>query len=523
MIVAALVVTPASAVPTVPVTSLTAYVKARAADAEGHVTIAAQGYAMALAAQPSDPVIAVRALRQALAAGDLPLARRAGAVLHAADVAPPDLDILAFSDAVVARDAKGQRAALDRLAESPLGFLAPLLASWVDLPAPVVTTDLGAIPRRYAAENAALRLLATGQAAQGIAATRTLLSTTGGDADFRLNAAQLLARIDREAARALLAGNDPVLARAAEALGRGSKGDARFGISRLFARMAGDLSAEGTEALAIMLSRSALLLDPDYSRARIALADALARDDAVAEARTTLASIPAGDPFASTANALGIVILQRAGDLSGALALAREQAARRDASTASLRRYGDLLLESNQPAEAAQIYARALAQAGPDADWTLYLQRGAALDRSGDWAGALPMLRRAVDLAPQEPAALNYLGYAQVDRGENVAEATRMLERAHALAPKDPAIADSLGWARFRAGNLAAALPLIEGAVRQAPDDVEINEHLGDLYWAAGRRVEARYAWRAAAVSASGADAARLATKLANGPASSHR
>ena len=522
MIVAALVAAPASAA-TTPVTPLTAYVQARAADAEGQVTTAAQGYALALAAQPSDPLIAVRALRQALAAGDLPLARRAGAVLRAADVAPPDLDILAFSDAIIARDVKAQRAALDRLAESPLGFLGPLLAGWVDLSAPAAT-DGGAIPRRYAAENAALRQLATGQVVEGVAVTRTLLSATGGDADFRLNAAQLLARAGQgDAARALLAGNDPVLSRAAETLGRGSKGDARFGVSRLFARMAGDLSAEGTEALAIMLSRSALLLDPGYSRARIALADALARDDAVAEARATLAAIPPGDPFASRANALGIVILQRAGDLPGALALAREQAARRDASTASLRRYADLLLEANQSAEAAQLYARALAQAGPEADWTLYLQRGAALDRMGDWAGALPMLRRAVELAPQEPAALNYLGYAQVDRGENVAEATRMLERAHALAPKDPAIADSLGWAHFRAGNLPASLPLIEGAVRQAPDDVEINEHLGDLYWAAGRRVEARYAWRAASVSATGPDAARLATKLANGPASSHR
>lgn len=521
---ATLVAAPASAAPTVPAVPLTAYVQARAADADGRVTAAAQGYALALAAQPSDPVIAVRALRQALAAGDLPLARRAGAVLRAADVAPPDLDLLLFSDAVIARDVRGQRAALDRLAGSPLGFLTPLLAGWVDLPAPDGAVDGGAIPRRYAAENAALRLFATGRTAEGVAATRALLSTTGGDADFRLNAAQLLARAgERDSARALLAGDDPVMARAAQTLGRGSKGDARFGVSRLFARMAGDLSAEGTEALAIMLSRSALLLDPGYTRARIALADALARDDAIAEARATLAQIPPGDAFAGSADALGIVILQHAGDLPGALALARGQAERRDATTASLRRYADLLLEANRPAEAAPVYARALSQSGAAADWTLYLQRGAALDRAGDWAGALPMLRRAVELAPQEPAALNYLGYAQVDRGENVAEATQMLERAHALAPKDPAIADSLGWARFRAGNLAAALPLIEGAVRLAPDDVEINEHLGDLYWAAGRRVEARYAWRAAAVSAAAPDAARLATKLANGPASSHR
>ncbi len=520
MLLAALIASPALAADT----PLSAYVRARAADADGQVAIAAQGYAQALAAQPSDPVIAVRALREALASGDLPLARRAGAVLRAADVAPPDLDILLFSDAVVARDAAGQRAALARMAGSPIGFLAPLLAEWVDLPAPLTVSDIGAIPRRYAAENTALRLLATGQTAAGIAAVRALLGVTGGEADFRLNAAALLARSgQRDTARALLAGNDPVLSRAAETLGRGQKGDARFGVSRLFARMAGDLSVEGTEALAIMLSRSALLLDPDYARARIALADALARDDATAAAQATLAAIPAGDPFAGSANALGVVILQRSGDMPGALALARAQAERPDATLAMTRRYADLLLESDRAAEAAVQYQRAMAQAGQGTDWSLHLQRGAALDRAGNWAEALPMLRRAVELAPQEPAALNYLGYALVDRGQDVAAATRLLERAHALAPKDPAIADSLGWARFRAGNIAAALPLIEGAVREAPDDVEINEHLGDVYWQAGRRVEARYAWRAASVAATGADATRLASKLANGPASSQR
>ncbi|WP_235530526.1 tetratricopeptide repeat protein [Sphingomonas sp. Leaf62] len=516
---AALVASPAAAD-----TPLAAYARARAADADGRVTIAAQGYALALAAQPSDPVIAVRALREALASGDLALARRAGAVLRAADVAPPDLDILGLADAVVRRDVAGQRTALTRLAGSPLGFLAPLLAEWVDQSAPAIASDGGAIPRRYAAENRALRLLATGQANKGVAAVRALLTTGGNDADFRLNAAQLLARAgDGATARSLLAGSDPVLSRSAATLGRGRRGDARFGISRLFARMAGDLSAEGTEPLAIMLSRSALLLDSGYSRARLALADALARSEATAEAQATLAAIPADDPFATSAAALAIVIQQRAGNPDEALALAAKQVDRPDATTAGLRRYADLLLETGRAGEAAAVYARAMARPDAANDWSLYLQRGAALDRAGDWAGALPMLRRAVELAPQEPAALNYLGYAQVDRGENVVEATRMLERAHALAPKDPAIADSLGWARFRAGNPTAALPLIEGAAREAPDDVEINEHLGDVYWSAGRRVEARYAWRAASVEAEGADAARLASKLANGPASSQR
>jgi hypothetical protein len=60
-------------------------------------------------------------------------------------------------------------------------------------------------------------------------------------------------------------------------------------------------------------------------------------------------------------------------------------------------------------------------------------------------------------------------------------------------------------------------LPLLEQAVQAEPGDVTINEHLGDAYWHAGRRYEARYAWRAAAVHADGGDATRLADKLAHG------
>ncbi len=233
-----------------------------------------------------------------------------------------------------------------------------------------------------------------------------------------------------------------------------------------------------------------------------------------------LAGIPKDDAFSPSAMALRIVLLQRGGDVAGAIDLARGQAASQPSNVAAQRQYADLLLDTGRAREAAAAYATAIERAGAGAEWTLYLQRGAALDQAGDWAAARPILVRAVELGPEEPAALNYLGYADIEHGGDVASATRMLERAHSLAPKDPAIADSLGWAKFRRGDLTGALPLIEGAAREAPDDVEINEHLGDVYWAAGRRYEARYAWRAASVSATGADATRLANKVANGPAS---
>jgi len=85
------------------------------------------------------------------------------------------------------------------------------------------------------------------------------------------------------------------------------------------------------------------------------------------------------------------------------------------------------------------------------------------------------------------------------------------------LKPGDSAITDSLGWAYFQRGDLARALPLLERAAQGQPGDETINEHLGDAYWKSGRFFEARYAWRAAAVTAQGDDKARLTAKIDDG------
>ena len=70
------------------------YMQARVADADGDVATAIAGYARALAARPADATVALRAYREALAAGDIPLATRAAAVLRDQPGAPADLALL---------------------------------------------------------------------------------------------------------------------------------------------------------------------------------------------------------------------------------------------------------------------------------------------------------------------------------------------------------------------------------------------------------------------------------------------
>lgn len=528
MVAATLAATPAAASET----PLGAYARGRAADADGRVVVAADNYAVALAAQPDDPVIAVRALRQALASGDLALARRAGAVLEAADIAPPDIAVLRFADALVANDVAGQRAAITGLADGPLAFLTPILLEWDWVASSSTASNSfsvanregeGAVTRRYVLENRALLLIASGHAPEGLNAVRALLTATRPTLDLRLNAAKLLSAAGRKQEALSLLNGQADLNAAALLRTRTQLSPKRFGASRLFVRVAADLIADGTEPLAVMLTRAALSIDPGYQRARLVLADAIARDGSLDQAELVLSEIPADDAFAKPAAEMRVALFARAGEQARAMQAARQLAEAPGADPTALRTYGDLLFEAGRNADAARLYAAAMAGDGAQADWTLYLQRGGALEQAGEWDAALPLLREAARLAPDQPEALNYLGYAQVERGQNIDVATRLIERAHALAPDDAAIMDSLGWARYQRGDLARALPLLERAAKDEPADVTINEHLGDAYWKLGRRYEARYAWSAAALVAEEAAAIRLQRKLAAGLTSPHR
>jgi Flp pilus assembly protein TadD len=98
-----------------------------------------------------------------------------------------------------------------------------------------------------------------------------------------------------------------------------------------------------------------------------------------------------------------------------------------------------------------------------------------------------------------------------------VEEAMRLVAEASRLEPDSAEITDSLGWAHYLRGNLGSAIPLLEKAAAARPADAEINEHLGDAYYSAGRRYEARYAWKAALLNAEGESAERLKAKIGTG------
>jgi Flp pilus assembly protein TadD len=185
-------------------------------------------------------------------------------------------------------------------------------------------------------------------------------------------------------------------------------------------------------------------------------------------------------------------------------AMAQERPDRTDA----LVRLGDLHRQAERFAEAVGPYTRALERTTviEPRHWGLYYARGIAHERSKQWPQAEADFLKALELSPEQPYVLNYLGYSWIDRGENLERGREMVERAVRLRPNDGHIVDSLGWAHFKLGNLADAVRYMERAVELKAMDPVINDHLGDVYWAVGRYSEARFQWERALLRAEEAD-----------------
>src|SRR5262249_35121768 len=123
----------------------------------------------------------------------------------------------------------------------------------------------------------------------------------------------------------------------------------------------------------------------------------------------------------------------------------------------------------------------------------------------------------ALRLEPNNPVALNDLGYYMVERNENLPEALKLIQRAVDAAPGNPSFLDSLGWAHFKLGHLEEAEKYLTQAAQSAKS-ATIFEHLGDVYDRAGKKESAQQQWqKALALSAEPDQTTRLKSKLGMG------
>jgi tetratricopeptide (TPR) repeat protein len=272
------------------------------------------------------------------------------------------------------------------------------------------------------------------------------------------------------------------------------------GIAEAYLALAAALRAQDAAEFSAVLLRLALDLRPDFTAARLLMAEIVDGGKHPGAALAVLALVPANDPLSGIVRLRRASLAERMGNTQTALQILEEMAHDFPDRQVPLTLKGDILRGEQRYSEAAEAYDKAIARVPPAErnDWSLFYNRGVALERAHMWDRAQPDLERALDLAPNEPYVLNYMAYSWTERGENLPRARAMLERAAAERPTDGSIIDSLGWVMLRQGDVAVAVKQLERAAELMPEDATINGHLGDAYAAAGRKLEAQYQWRLA-------------------------
>ena len=294
-----------------------------------------------------------------------------------------------------------------------------------------------------------------------------------------------------------------------------SVGGASIGLFSLAALLVGQADAD----FYLPYLTLALALDPSQDGARIVYAEGLAESGQKDGAYRALNAVPATSPLYERAQVQTMFLLRAQENDDGALQAVKSAA---DQTHGRLSRLAlaDMLRSMEKWNEAEPVYDSLIKEADPRSKdlWRLYFARGACLERLGRWPDAEGDLKKALELSPDQPEVLNYLGYSWIDQGIKLQDGMKLIMRAVELDPDSGYIVDSLGWAYFKQGDYKKAIDQLERAVELSPEDPILNDHLGDAYWRGGRRVEAKYQWqRSLSLKPTDVDAETTKGKLAKG------
>lgn len=511
--------TSSSAGPQKPAGLAAAYLAGRHAQATSDSSAAVTFYDQALAFDPQNVSILTNAYFVAVQVGDfdnaMAMAKKAYDIDNRAGMAPVLLAVQAFKD-------KNYDQAWSYLSKIPQqsmnGFAMPLLKAWAQ-----TTTQ----PQDKAeAELAALKNFQ--DMAEMVEATQALLGESYGNTEAALGHYDNLAkRIEEQRTSVIRVVSDgyrrlgkadkakAALEQYLKVRGRSPSIEAYLNDSTPPKKVTPQLGmAEALYSAAEMLllndandfraqvatayAQMALYLDPDFSMAQRFVGTALAARNHFEESNAVLGSIKKSSPDwleGQVMIAENHARQKRTGEAVDILrAVAKDKAGWPDVYVA----IGDMLRGEKKYGEAVGAYDAAIKATPADKAnaWALYYSRGIAYERDKKWDMAEKDFRKALELKPDEPNVLNYLGYSYLDRGEKLQEARKLIEAAYAKRPDAAEIMDSLGWVLFTVGEYDKAVQQLERAVEGAPGDATINEHLGDAYWRVGRKAEARFQWQ---------------------------
>lgn len=499
--------------------ALAAFLAGRVAQSHGDTRAAADYFAAALKYDPDNAELLQRAFTLLVAEGRMdeasPLADRLLAL--DSDAAVPLL-VAGMRDAREGRfvQAEARFAALPK--RGVFGFLGPMMVAWskagvgrtdeaVAALAPLAAVQglgpmqafhaglINDVAGRNDAAEAQYKLALDGQLSiRSVEAAGSLFQRSGRPE----RAKDIYGRYSAEHPDSMLFDGNRLL-QAGAGVAR-TVPDARAGMAEALFDMASLMRQGNALDLAMLFSRLALAMQPDFALAQMNVADILSSQERFAEANALYRQIPAASPAAEFGRLRVAMNLEEMGQTDAALKELDDIAKSRPTAIDALITKGDVLRRKKRFDEAAVAYDGAIKRlpALEPHHWALFYSRGISYERSHQWPKAEADFVKALELKPDQPDVLNYLGYSWIDQGTRLPEGRAMIEKAVSLRPKDGAIVDSLGWALYRMGDYVGAVKVLERAIELKPEDPTINDHLGDAYFQVGRFEEASYQWKRA-------------------------
>jgi tetratricopeptide (TPR) repeat protein len=281
------------------------------------------------------------------------------------------------------------------------------------------------------------------------------------------------------------------------------------------------LTRKGGEDLALVYLQLSLYLAPNHPLALLSLADLYESVKKPAMAIKVYERMPASSPLKRNAQIQLATDLDAADRSEEAIKILKGLTAEDPKDLEAIMALGNIERGRKKFADCAQTYSQGI-DALPDVNdknnTVYYYYRGICEERSKQWSKAEADMRKALELQPEQPHVLNYLGYSWIDQGINLDEGMAMIKRAVDQRPDDGYIVDSLGWAYFRIGNYGEAVKNLERAIDLKPEDPTINDHLGDAYWRVGRTLEAKFQWvHARDLKPEAEDLPKIEAKIENG------
>ncbi|MFL6791190.1 MAG: tetratricopeptide repeat protein [Bradyrhizobium sp.] len=258
------------------------------------------------------------------------------------------------------------------------------------------------------------------------------------------------------------------------------------------------LTRRGGEDLALVYLQLALYLQPNHAMALLSLADLYESVKKPQMAIKIYERMPASSPLKRNAQIQLATNLDAADRSDEAIKILKDVTAEAPKDIEAIMALGNIERGRKKFADCATTYSQAtdaLPAVGDKNTWVTYYYRGICEERSKQWGKAEADMRKALEMQPEQPHVLNYLGYSWIDQGINLDEGMKMIKRAVDQRPDDGYIVDSLGWAYYRIGNYEEAVKNLERAIDLKPEDPTINDHLGDAYWRIGRTLEAKFQW----------------------------